>query len=175
LEELQKALFGLIGWARGGAAAAAIVFGPPSAALHEGSFVVHGTLRGALTTKVARVAETGTPVVVRFRGRLSGAGRSSRSRDVRILRHDAIARAWIVRTSGGERRFEARDPAARLWASYVLSFQGIDPRAPLTLEVEAEVTYEGGLGDRGAGGALWDHGRPFLRVSDAQGLVREEP
>lgn len=171
---MEEAFYGLFRFFRSLAAPAgvalALAFTTPAVHRENGNLVVEGVLEGAITESVHSVLDTGTPVEIRYQGRLQAADRVLNSVDSATLRHDSLTGAFLVERGATHLSFPTLEEAAREATRYRLAFA--DPgKGPLDLEVEASLHHPRGLDLPGAAAALWDHRTPYLRIRNLERMV----
>jgi hypothetical protein len=168
---MEEAFLGLFRFFRslGGSARAAVLalaFAAPAVRREGGRIVVEGALEGAITPEVQRVLETGTPVEIRYTGRLQ----KVEVTDSAVLRHDSLSGAWLVERNGTRSTVATLEEASAHASRYRVSFPDPGP-GPLELEIEASLHHPGGLDVPAADAALWNHRTPYLRIHHLERML----
>ncbi len=180
MSDLDKAVLGLTRALRriagGSAAVASLQFTAPELAKHDDAIAMRGVLHGAASEQVVRVVATGTPVILRFDGKLVGRGDGARSWSASttgVLRFDALKNVYLVDRDGAVREYRDVGDAFAAWSSYAVVFRGADAARAFDCEAEAFVSYPSERGDTRQ--ALWGHVTPYLRVRECERLLRKSP
>jgi hypothetical protein len=134
--------------------------------------LVSGTLEGALNDKASRVVATGTPVTIRYEGRITARPGASAwtASALRVLRYDAMTNVYVVDRNAETATFSKIEDAAVAFGSYSLTFRGVDPDQSLDFQLEAFISYPSERGDTSQ--ALWGYVTPYVRVRDFHLLAR---